>query len=81
MADRVGLDWTAPVFNGESEILDYKLWYDNAVNVWEIFQAVITDTEFTALDLTQGSTYLFKVEARNIYGYSFYSNVISVLVA
>ena len=81
MADCVGLDWTAPVFYGESEILDYKLWYDNASSVWEIFQAVITDTEFTALELTQGSTYLFKVEARNIYGYSFYSNVISVLVA
>ncbi len=31
--------------------------------------------------MTQGLTYQFKVEARNAYGYSAYSNTVSVLTA
>jgi hypothetical protein len=31
--------------------------------------------------LTEGSTYQFKVEARNVYGFSVFSNTVSILAA
>jgi len=41
----------------------------------------ITSTTYTATGLTAGLTYKFKVEARNIYGFSDYSQEISILCA
>jgi hypothetical protein len=41
----------------------------------------LSSLEYTATSLTQGATYQFKVEARNSYGLSFFSNIISVLAA
>jgi len=36
---------------------------------------------FTATGLTYGNVYKFKVESRNLYGYSAYSEVVSILCA
>jgi hypothetical protein len=30
LADRIGLTWQPPLFNGGSPIIDYRLWFDNA---------------------------------------------------
>jgi hypothetical protein len=39
------------------------------------------ETAYTINVLSQGQTYQIKVEARNIYGYSAFSNVVSILTA
>lgn len=45
-------------------------------------QVGITALTYTATGLTQGATYKFKVNARNVYGYSaLYSNTVTILAA
>lgn len=62
--------------------MDYQLWYDNASGTtYQVFEASIATTEFIATGLTQGSTYKFRVEARNAYGTSFMSNEVEILAA
>ena len=41
----------------------------------------VTALNYNATSLTEGSTYQFKVEARNIYGFSIFSNTVSILAA
>jgi hypothetical protein len=82
-ADRIGMSWLPPQFDGGSDVLDYKLWYDNASAgaTWTEVEAGILDTIYTATGLTQGLTYSFKVQARNDYGFSDYSEPMSALAA
>jgi hypothetical protein len=72
------------VFDGGSEVLDYRIWYDNASDgaAFEVLVSGLTDLSYTALGLNQGSIYRFKVESRNIYGYSaVFSNEVAILAA
>ena len=65
-------------------MVDYRVWYDNSSNgdSFVAFASGIVDTDYIATGLTQGSTYQFKVESRNIYGYSaLYSNTVTILAA
>ena len=41
----------------------------------------VTDTAYLATDLTAGVTYEFKIEARTSYGYSEFSETITLLCA
>ena len=41
----------------------------------------IASPSYTAIELTAGVTYEFKIESRNSYGYSTYSSSISLLCA
>ena len=41
----------------------------------------VTALNYNATSLTEGSTYQFKVEARNAYGFSIFSNTVSILAA
>ena len=79
-ASVIGLTWTAD-YNGGSPILDYKVYFDQGTNTWTPFAFGITQTSFTATGLTAGTTYKFKVQARNIVGYSAISSEISVIAA
>lgn len=81
-ANQIGIQWDAPVFDGGSSILDYTIYYDNASgSTFTELVAGLTDLTYTANSLTQGQTYQFQVEARNAYGLSFFSNVVSVLAS
>jgi hypothetical protein len=65
-------------------VIDYRVWYDDASNgnTFTVFASGIVDQNYIATGLTQGSTYQFKVQARNVYGYSsLYSNIVSILAA
>lgn len=82
-AYKIGLAWTEPTFNGGSAVLDYGVWYDNASGdgTFVLLQNLIVDTSYLATDLTKGNTYQFKIKARNAYGYSFFTNTVSILAA
>jgi hypothetical protein len=48
---------------------------------YSILAANVVSSSYTAIDLTAGVTYQFKIESRNSYGYSTYSGSISLLCA
>ena len=73
-AYQIGLSWSAPSFNGGSAVTDYAVWYDNGTTS-DFIELVsgLTTLSYTAMSLTPGTTYQFKVVARNIYGFSAFS--------
>lgn len=83
MADRVGLAWLPPQFDGGSEIFDYAVWYDNGTDgaEWFEIESGLTTTMYTVMNLVQGTVYKFKVVARNDYGYGAYSDILTELAA
>ena len=80
-ATTVGLLWTAPLSDGGSAILEYRLWSSVDSIDWVVFEQTIAGLTYTANDLAQGQTYYFKVEALNAIGYSFFSNTVEILAA
>lgn len=62
-------------------MLDYRVSYDRGVNNWQVLADGVTQTTYTTPVLTSGTTYAFKIEARNAVGYSTYSTQTSVLCA
>jgi len=72
----------SPVFNGGSAIIDYAIWYDNGAGstFTELVSGLQTES-YTALSMIPGTTYQFKVKARNIYGYEEFSAIVSILTA
>lgn len=64
-------------------MVDYRIWYDNSLGGdFEILVSNIAALNYIATGLTQGATYKFRVQSRNVYGYSIlYSNEVSILAA
>jgi hypothetical protein len=83
-ANSIGLSWSAPIFDGGSALIDYRIYFDDATSGVTFTELVsgLTGTSYTANSLTQGLTYQFKVDARNVYGFSLtYSSIVSILTA
>lgn len=75
----IGLQWEEGPSNGGTAVLDYRLNYDQGSGDYVILYTGIAFTSITVTDLTAGVQYKFKIEARNAYGYSDYSDEIIVL--
>ena len=61
-ANQIYLTWTAPVFDGGSPIIDYRIWSDNGTG--DTFNVLVESTnqlENFIAQGTQGLTYKFKV--------------------
>lgn len=78
---QVGLEWLEGETNGGSTVIDYRLSYDQTTDTWIELQANILLTEIIVQPLVTGSTYKFKVQARNAYGLSDDSNILTILIA
>ena len=79
---QIGLSWSAPEFDGGSALIDYAIWYDSGVgSTFTELVNGLTAVSYTALSLTPGTTYQFKVKVKNIYGDSSFSSVVSILAA
>ena len=63
--------------------MDYRVSYDQGqgTNTFVVLASGITEEAYIATGLTSGVTYIFKVQARNIKGFSAYSSEISILAA
>ena len=77
----LALTWTAPVFTGGALIEDYRVSVAEQGSAFTVLQSGVTSTTYTAISLTAGVTYEFKVEAKNSYGYSSYSDVLQMICA
>lgn len=61
--------------------MDYKLFFDNALGIWQTLDSSITTLTYTAINLTPGLRYKFKIQSRNAFGYSVDSLVTEILAA
>ena len=69
----IGLTWSPGAFDGGSTVIDYRVSFDQSNNNYITLQAGVLTASYSATGLTGGSTYKFKIEARNTVGYSLYS--------
>jgi hypothetical protein len=79
---QVGLAWEEGVYDGGSPVIDYRIQYrDEFTAEYTVLQEEILAREFTATGLTPGMFYYFVAEARNLIGFSVYSDSLYVLAA
>jgi hypothetical protein len=68
--------------NGGSIVIDYRVSFDNGTGTtFYTLDSNIVTLPYIAKPLTVGVTYTFKVQSRNIFGYSAFSNGVSILAA
>ena len=79
-AYRILVSWEEGLANGGTPVIDYRLLYDQGTNNYITLASGITNLYYLATTLTMGTTYKFKVESRNSYGYSLApSNEVTIL--
>jgi hypothetical protein len=78
---QLGLTWTDGASNGGQPILDYRVSFDQGNGNWVVLQDGVTSQSLEATGATPGTTYEFKIESRNIIGYSTESESISIKAA
>jgi len=57
------------------------VWYGTSPSFYIVIADQLTELTYTAISLTQGTIYYFKVQAQNSEGYGDFSNEISALAA
>ena len=80
-ASTITFTWSEGAANGGAPVEDYRVTYDQSTGTYVVLASAVNALTFTATELTAGYTYKFKIEARNSYGYSVYSEVVSILCA
>ena len=60
-ATSITFSWTKGAENGGSEVLDYRVTFDQSTGVDTVLASGVTTTSYTATGLTAGNTYTFKV--------------------
>jgi len=77
----LGLTWTQAEFTGGAVIIDYRINIAQVGGSYSVLASNLVNPSYTVIELTSGITYQFKVESRNSYGYSAYSDSIALLCA
>jgi trimeric autotransporter adhesin len=80
-ATSISFTWDEGAQNGGTPVLDYRVSSDQSSGAYVILAMMVHEKSYTATGLTAGNTYKFKVEARNSYGYSSYSEIATILCA
>lgn len=91
-SSQVGLDWLEGASNGGTPVIDYQIAYGEDTGNYVSLLTGITElnyivdglmyhVQYTVLGLTAGTTYKFKVQSRNEYGLSQFSEEVLILVA
>ena len=79
---QVAFTWSAPVIDGGDTVIDYKIEMDDDNDgVYSTVATGVTSTAHTETGLLAGSSYKFRVSARNSVGYSTPSSVLTIVAA
>lgn len=73
--------WNDGASDGGSPIIDYRISWDRGIDEWEYLVDDVLYKIYQATDLDFGTIYSFKIEARNLNGYSLYSETVQILCA
>lgn len=76
----IGLEWEDGAYDGNTPTLDYRVSHYTG-GEWVLLASGLTAKSFLATELTSGVTYEFRIEARNIVGFSNPSTSIFVIAA
>lgn len=68
---QVGLSWEDGYSDGGSAILDYRIFSSTDDLNFGVVNFGIVDQSYTITSLVAGTTYYFRVQARNIEGYGY----------
>lgn len=60
-ATNIGLAWNEGAANGGTPVIDYRVWYDQAIGVWVELNSGLIVREYLVSSLIIGATYSFKV--------------------
>jgi hypothetical protein len=79
----IGIIWTAGALDGDTPVIDYRLWYNlESEFTFIILKAGLTSTSHTTdFTILAGENYKFKVQARNLVGYGSLSDEIIIRAA
>ena len=77
----LGIRWKAPIYDGGAKISDYLVSMAKSDEDFSAPPTTVANTHFKAESLTAGVPYKFRIAARNSYGSSVYSEVLSLLCA
>lgn len=80
-ATTLGLSWSEGSANGGATVTDYTVSYDQGTSTYVVLESNVGVASYVATDLTPGTVYKFKVQARNSFGLSDYSTELSLLCA
>ena len=78
---QVAFTWTAPTSTGGSAVIDYTIMWDQGTGTYIQVAAGVTTTSYTKTGLTAGTTYNFKVQARNVIGVGSLTSAFSIVAA
>lgn len=78
---QIGLDWESLTISGGANVIDFTVSYAAGSDAYLVLATSISNTEYTVTGLSMGVYYHFKVQARNEFGLSLYSNEVTVLAA
>jgi len=81
LSDTLNLVWLDGPSDGGQPVQDYRVSLREQGGAFEVIGYVVPQKSITAYDLVLGTTYEFKVEARNEIGYSPASEIYSILHA
>lgn len=82
-ASQIGLTWQEGVSNGGTAVLDFRVYYtlDSDNSFTELASSIILEHYTTVVSLVAGANYKFKVQARNAFGYSLWSDELIIRAA
>jgi hypothetical protein len=70
-SSQIGIGWQAGASDGGTQVIDYRLSYDQAAGNWVTLEEAVVGTKYTtSFSVQAGKTYSFTIEARNSVGYS-----------
>lgn len=74
--------WDEGASNGGTPVFEYRIWYaEETALSWNVLEGAYTQTTKTQSGLGSGLNFKFRVEARNLVGYSEYSEEIVIRAA
>jgi len=74
---------TLSAYTGGSDITSYKLEWDQGTSTWDPLVGGSTDQiiprSYTSTSLTAGSSYKYRLTAKNVYGWGVVSNEVTMI--
>jgi len=78
----IGIQWSDGPETGGSPVIDYRVWYDQGVGSMTVLEFHVAEKVYeTLIPLTPGVVYTFKVQARNDFGFSDFSEDVQIKAA